>query len=168
MVIENNHRHGAQMESASIKRQYIVYILFAILSTLLNLGTQRGIQVLLGQINHPLLQKQVIIERFTVSLLVMMGTATVVGFIFKYLADKLVIFKDTTAYISTKHLRQVLLYGSFAVLTTIIFWGTELTFKAVWDHPFSEYIGGAIGLAAGYTVKFVLDRTWVFTDNRAD
>lgn len=88
--------------------------------------------------------------------------ATIIAFIFKYLVDKIFIFKDKTKYMSIMHFKQILLYGFFAVFTTIIFWFTELTFKYFFSFKNSHYLGAVIGLVIGYTIKFFLDKKFVF------
>ncbi len=90
--------------------------------------------------------------------------ATIIAFIFKYLVDKIFIFKDKTKYLSIIHFRQIFLYGFFAVFTTIIFWFTELSFKYLFSFKNSHLIGAVIGLAIGYTIKFLLDKKFVFME----
>ncbi len=46
-------------------------------------------------------------------------------------------------------------------ITTCIFWGTETAFYLL-DFCGSQYIGGAVGLAVGYTLKYFLDKNFVF------
>ena len=47
--------------------------------------------------------------------------------------------------------------------TTAIFWGTEFLFSRIDPSGRLIYLGGAIGLAIGYVVKYELDRRFVFT-----
>jgi len=54
---------------------------------------------------------------------------------------------------------MILLYTIFAVFTTLIFWTTQLLFRLYIGF---EYIGMIIGLTIGYTIKFLLDRKYVF------
>ena len=95
-----------------------------------------------------------------------MMLATIIGFIFKYLVDKILIFKDKTAYLSEKHFFQILFYGLFAIITTFIFWIAEISFKYFINFQISEYIGALLGLSIGYTIKFLLDRKYVFDKNQ--
>ena len=94
-----------------------------------------------------------------------MAVATIIAFIFKYLVDKVFIFEDKTEYFSKTHFKMVILYGSFAVLTTLIFWGFELSFKYFLNFKTAPYVGAVIGLITGYTIKFFLDKKYVF-ENR--
>lgn len=94
-----------------------------------------------------------------------MMIATIAAFIFKYLVDKIFIFKDKTKYLSLIHFKQVILYGLFAVFTTLIFWFSELGFKYFFNFKNSHLIGAVIGLTIGYTIKFFLDKRFVFMQN---
>ena len=147
--------------------QYFFYIFFAFISTFLNIGIQKGMEIIFENILRLEFYTKIFIKNSNISygLLIQMGTATIVAFIFKYLVDKLIIFKDKTSYFSTKHINQVFFYGIFAVFTTLIFWGTELFFKFMFNFQNSQYIGAIIGLSIGYTIKFLLDRKFVFNKN---
>ena len=48
------------------------------------------------------------------------------------------------------------------VFTTLIFWGTELGFNAVFASGKAKYVGAVIGLTVGYVIKYFLDRKFVF------
>jgi len=123
----------------------IRYVLFAILSALVNFVTQEAIVVALPW--APLF----------VSILA--GTAT--GFAAKYVLDKKWVFYD--GYTTGRdEARKVGLYGLFSVFTTIVFWGFELTAWSIWQTDTAKYAGGALGLAIGYAAKYVLDRKFVF------
>ncbi|TFF87419.1 MAG: GtrA family protein [Promethearchaeota archaeon] len=58
-------------------------------------------------------------------------------------------------------MKELILYGFFAIFTTIIFWGVQYALTMLMG---SEYyiLAGAIGLAIGYTIKFILDKLYVF------
>lgn len=148
------------------KTQYFLYVLFAVLSTFVNIGIQKGMELLFTKAFscNLYIQKVVGSSRITYGLITQMLTATIIAFVFKYIVDKLIIFKDKTSYFSADHFKQVILYGSFAVITTLIFWGTELGFKRFFHFNNSEYLGAVIGLAIGYTIKYLLDRKYVFTN----
>lgn len=121
------------------------YLLFAVLSTLVNFVTQELVLVSLPW--APLV------------LSVIAGTAT--GFAAKYVLDKKWVFYDT--YTSRQdEARQVGLYGLFSIATTAIFWSFELTAWTIWQTDTAKYAGGALGLAIGYAAKYALDRRFVF------
>ncbi len=124
------------------------YVVFALLATGANLAVQEA-AIRLGSGLAP-------------SIL----AGTVAGFALKYALDKRWIFFDPYEGRGSE-VRKVSLYGLFSVATTLIFWGTELLFWHVWETAFAKYAGALIGLAAGYAVKFELDRRVTFREQRA-
>jgi putative flippase GtrA len=126
------------------------YVLFAVLATLVNLAAQE-VAIRLAPV-APL----------AVSILA--GTSA--GFAVKYVLDKRWIFYDP--YTSHRdEARKVILYGLFSVVTTLIFWGFEVTFWTLWRTDFAKYAGAVLGLAIGYAAKFVLDQSYVFRERNA-
>ena len=88
------------------------------------------------------------------------GTGT--GLVTKYILDKKWIFFDPSIGVAA-HGRSFTLYAVTGVLTTAIFWGLEYAFDGLTTDGRWRYLGGAIGLAIGYAVKFHLDRRFVFS-----
>jgi putative flippase GtrA len=129
---------------------FVRYGLFAILATLANLVTQEAVIRIAPVAALPL------------SIL----TGTAAGFILKYLLDKKWVFDDGYSG-HRRELQKITLYGAFSILTTLIFWGFEVAFWAIWRTDFAKYTGAVIGLAIGYIAKFALDRTFVFKERRA-
>ena len=126
------------------------YVLFAVVATLVNLAAQ-VVTIRLAPL-APL----------AVSSLA--GTAA--GFAVKYILDKRWIFYD--AYTSHRdEARKVTLYALFSVVTTLIFWGFEVTFWTIWRTDLAKYTGAVLGLAIGYAAKCVLDQTFVFRERSA-
>jgi hypothetical protein len=142
-----------------ISSRYLLYILFAAISTILNIGTQ--VLVSQGIIGNAFFGIT-IVQNISVGLVFKMLVATIVAFIFKFLIDKFLIFKNRASG-AGENLRQVIFYGFFAVFTTIIFWGFELIFKFALVFPYSEYLGAVTGLTVGYSVKYLLDSKFVFS-----
>ncbi len=129
---------------------FVRYVLFAVVATLANLITQ-----------------EVVIRTTPVApltLSILMGT--VAGFILKYVLDKKWVFDDDYGG-HRQEFQKITLYGAFSVLTTLIFWGFEVAFWAVWRTDLAKYTGAVLGLAIGYAAKFALDRTFVFTGRPA-
>jgi len=122
------------------------YSLFAILATCSNLFSQR---LVLGLGNSDVI--------FIIALLV----GTFVGLFLKYILDKRWIFKDTSTGIQGK---KFSLYTAMGIVTTLIFWGVETTFWLIWQSNAMRELGAVIGLSIGYTIKYGLDRRFVFTD----
>lgn len=143
-------------------KQYVLYIIFALLSTLINIVVQWSMERILLLLKIDLLSL-VLIKNISIIIIIKMFFGTVAAFIFKYIVDKVIIFKDDTKELK-ENLKKILLYGFFAVFTTLIFWGCELSFKYLLQFNNSEYLGGVIGLAIGYTIKFILDKKFVFSN----
>lgn len=87
------------------------------------------------------------------------GTGT--GLVAKYLLDKRWIFEDRTVGLAV-HTRKFSLYTLMGLATTAIFWGMQTGFFLLWRTEAALYLGGALGLAIGYVLKYRLDRRYVF------
>jgi putative flippase GtrA len=97
----------------------------------------------------------------TVLLMVSILAGTAVGFVIKYVLDKLYVFNDSYAGV-TQETRKLLLYGFTAIFTTLLFWAIEALFwYASYDQTI-KLIGGAIGLSLGNLAKYFLDRRYAF------
>ncbi|MFS2112672.1 GtrA family protein [Herbaspirillum frisingense] len=89
------------------------------------------------------------------------AVGTGVGLVIKYVLDKRYIFGFRAR--SVGHDTQVFfLYTLMGLLTTVIFWGVELGFEYIFETREMRYLGGIIGLAIGYLMKYRLDRRYVF------
>jgi putative flippase GtrA len=129
---------------------FVRYVLFAVLATFANLITQEAVI------------RTAPVAPLTLSILI----GTVAGFILKYVLDKKWVFEDEYGG-HRQELQKITLYGAFSVLTTLIFWGFEVTFWMIWQTDLAKYTGAVLGLAIGYAAKFVLDRTFVFKERQA-
>lgn len=127
------------------KKMYLYFIL-AIPATLANLSAQ-----------WPLFQ---IFEGWWVLYLALF-VGTLAGLVTKYLLDKKWIF-NYQASSKADDLHKFGLYSLMGVFTTIIFWGSEMIFFHFFAFNGSQYVGGALGLAIGYVVKYHLDKKYVF------
>ena len=129
----------------------VKYALFAGLAIGCNLGTQRlmdaGYQ-----------------GRYSVYASLFVGT--VVGLVVKYALDKRFVFYDSTAGVFRRGI-QFFRYALTGVLTTAIFWGLELGAYAAMHTGTARYVGGAVGLALGYWIKYRLDKRLVFRNPAA-
>ena len=136
----------------------LLYVLFALVATAANIGAQAlwlEIAVLL-----PLAQ-------WLATVPVSMAAGTLVGLVVKYILDKRYIFRfkvENAAHDS----RVFVLYSVMGILTTVIFWGTELLFDWIFKTDFMRYTGGVIGLAIGYAAKYHLDKKYVFVNWKPD
>jgi len=128
---------------------FVRYVLFAILATLVNLGTQE-MTIRIAPV-APLTSS------------IIMGTAA--GFFLKYVLDKKWVFDDDYGG-HRQEFQKIALYGAFSILTTLVFWGFEVAFWMVWQTDLAKYTGAVLGLAIGYAAKFILDRTYVFRERQ--
>lgn len=97
--------------------------------------------------------------RFSIFAALITGTGT--GLFVKYLLDKRFIFRYKTEN-KSEDLGKFILYSLMGVVTTAIFWGSELLFNYLFTGENMKFLGGLIGLIIGYTVKYFLDRQFVF------
>ncbi len=123
-----------------------MYTIFALFATVVNIGSQEiAITIYQGS--------------FAIMLSILAGTA--VGLVLKYWLDKRYIFQYQTQSIQHGS-KTFTLYTIMGIVTTFIFWGFELAFEAIYGTKEMRYLGGVIGLAIGYYVKYQLDKRYVF------
>lgn len=142
-----------------INYQYIMYIIFAICSTVLNFLVQKLCEIMFYSINKSFFSLQ-IYKSIDIATLLKLATATIAAFIFKYSVDRFLVFKKEKYATKQKEITGIGLYALFSVFTTFLFWGVQLSFKIYLNQ---EYLGLILGLAAGYTIKFFLDKYFVFS-----
>jgi len=124
------------------------YILFALLSTALNIAFQY--------------LSFMLYDGF-LSLYIAMFIGTVAGLVLKYILDKKYIFFHTPKSKKDDG-KKFFLYSLMGVFTTVIFWGFEIGFDTLFVNENAKYIGAVIGLSIGYVVKYFLDKKFVFKD----
>jgi putative flippase GtrA len=122
------------------------YSLFALIATAANIGSQHLV---------------VMIDRSTLMLLFSVAVGTGVGLVVKYLLDKRYIFRYQTRD-AAHNARTFTLYTTTGIATTAIFWGMEWLFHLLYATDSGRYLGGVIGLAIGYWIKYQLDKRYVF------
>lgn len=125
------------------------YALFALISTLANIGSQE-ISLRLYPGDHALM------------LSVMVGTA--VGLVVKYVLDKKYIFRYQVKN-TLDDAQTFMVYTVMGLITTSIFWGFEFGFDYLFESKAMRYTGAVIGLAIGYYLKYQLDKKYVFHSN---
>lgn len=141
-------------------RRYTSYMIFAIIAIILNVSIQTLTEAIL-KIFFPEIASIVInifTQTFELWFFMCLGLGTFIGFIFKFIVDKFIVFEEKELILE-QTTRQATKYLFFAIFTTIIFWGTETLFQILWD---AYVLGAIIGLTIGYTIKFVLDSKFVF------
>ncbi|OED47357.1 GtrA family protein [Leisingera sp. S232] len=129
------------------------YTVFAVLATFSNLAVQRLVLVVAGSTG----------AGFAAA--VLCGTAA--GLALKYILDKRWIFADTSRGLAA-HGRKFTLYTAMGLITTAIFWGSETAFWLAWGTDAMRETGAVLGLAAGYAIKYQLDRRYVFNQAAAE
>ncbi|CAL8473195.1 GtrA family protein [Caballeronia sp. S22] len=128
----------------------VLYTLFAIVATVSNIATQAVV---------------VRIAPGAWAIPASIAVGTVVGLVVKYALDKRWIFRWKPQ--SARHnAGTFLLYAFTGVFTTAIFWGCEFLFSQLSGSEGVRYIGGVIGLAIGYVLKYQMDRVYVFAEVR--
>jgi putative flippase GtrA len=84
------------------------------------------------------------------------------GLILKYVLDRNFIFAAGGVNFATDAGRFSL-YGCLGLITTAVFWLAEWLGHQWLPQSHGRYLGGALGLTLGYTLKYWMDRRWVFT-----
>lgn len=123
----------------------VIYLAGALVATMANVASQELVWRLLGG----------------TGLYYSMIAGTGVGLLVKYVWDKRLIFAYRPAS-RTHDFLTFLLYAAMGLATTAIFWAVELGFWYTFHSTGMRYLGGVIGLAIGYWVKYQLDKRFVF------
>ena len=95
------------------------------------------------------------------SLCAAMFFGTLAGLIVKYVLDKRYIFRRQVKN-RTDNFGKFAPYAVMGVITTLIFWGFELSFNSLFPWRHTRFVGAAIGLTIGYLIKYRLDKRFVF------
>lgn len=143
------------------------YSLFAGISTLCNLSTQKLILIFFPNIGFLTgFDSFDVFGRFSLDLIFLTAIffGTLVGLIIKYILDKKYIFNfDTKSY--SENTGKFLLYSFMGIFTTLIYWAFEISFDYLFNNDSAKYVGAIIGLAIGYVIKYNLDKRFVFNHN---
>lgn len=132
----------------AVARIAFLYSVFAGLATAANLATQA--LVIWGYASA-----------YAIEISILAGTAA--GLPIKYILEKRHIFEFESE--SLKHDGKLFfMYSFLGVFTTALFWGTEFVFQWIFGTDLMRYLGGAIGLALGYIIKYHLDKRFVFVN----
>ena len=124
------------------------YSLFALISTIVNLG----MQWITGQIYNGI---------YNLYAGIFFGTGS--GLLTKYYLDKKYIFYYNVNS-KIKDVQKIIIYAFTGIITTAIFWGFEIVFHYFFQPENSKYIGAVIGLSIGYVIKYFLDKRFVFRE----
>ncbi len=124
----------------------IRYTAFALVATVINLLTQE-------------LSLAVYQAAFALVVAMVAGTAT--GLVSKYFLDKLYIFNHVSPS-KNAAIKNFTGYTLTGVFTTALFWVCELGFEVFFGTDAARITGATLGLAAGYGIKYQLDKRFVF------
>ena len=136
----------------TVAKVAVLYTLFAVLSTSINIGSQ---MVSIWAYKGPLY----------VEISILVGTA--MGLPLRYLLEKRFIFAFTSSNLAHDG-KLFIFYSAMGVITTLIFWSTEYAFHLIYDTDFMRYVGGGVGLAIGFYVKYQLDKKYVFVNSSGE
>ena len=128
----------------------LLYSLFAIISTIINLISQRLI---------------LLISTNNLFFLLAIFIGTLNGLILKFYLDKKWIFSNTVKN-TKRNIFQFSLYSLMGIITTLIFWGTETIFWLIWQNENMRELGAVLGLSLGYSIKYNLDKRFVFNQKK--
>ena len=126
----------------------VLYTLFASFSTVVNISFQ-------------MLSIWAFTGSYVVELSILIGT--IAGILPRYFLDKRYIFEFKSKNI-TNDSKLFVNYSAMGLITTVIFWGTEYAFHHIYETEFMRYLGGVIGLAVGFYIKYQLDKKYVFVN----
>jgi putative flippase GtrA len=151
-MMDNRDRTGDTPARAQGWRLVGLYAGFAVVAVVANLATQRAVLALVAG---------------TPGYVLALGAGTVVGLVVKYLLDKRWIFHDAVEAPAAEA-KKFSLYTLTGVATTLIFWGSETAFWVIGQTHVLRETGAVLGLVAGYTIKYFLDRRFVFAAPGSD
>lgn len=124
----------------------INYAILALIATAANIGAQ---DLVIRSYSGP----------FGLLASVVVGTG--IGLVVKYALDKRYIFRFRARSVA-HDMQSFAVYTVMGLATTMIFWGFEFGFHHIFETKEMRYLGGAIGLAIGYLIKYHLDKRYVF------
>ena len=122
------------------------YILFAAISTLINLLSQFIISLIYN-------------GYFGLYIAIFVGTLA--GLLSKYILDIKFIFYFKPSD-KKKGAITFFSYTLTGIFTTLLFWAVEISFDILFGGEVAKYIGAIIGLSIGYLIKYQLDYKYVF------
>jgi len=129
-----------------MNKKIFLYFVFAVISTFINLFIQRLVLSLNDGNNF-------------LFLAIFLGT--LFGLITKFYLDKNFIFLESNKKFNNDA-TTFPLYTLMGLFSTLIFWSFESIFWFTWKNNIMREIGAIIGLTFGYSIKYKLDKRFVF------
>ncbi len=149
-----------------IRKQIILYFIFAIAMILLNYLIQKLNQIYFAPFICQNYSSNDFICTFYCSIVPynmpeLVGSIVAVGitYVTKFILDKFIVFKKTTLELKETS-EEFAKYFAFAIVTTIINIGIQFLLTNFLGTPLEISI--LIALSVGYSIKFILDRKYVF------
>ena len=130
----------------------IRYIIFAFISSFVNFLAQKA--TLWGISSF--------LENDKMELLIAQICGLGSGFVLKYFLDRAFVFNDKEIGSKAEETKKVSLYALMSVFTTFIFMGVQWCVFFMAGKERASDVGLVIGLLIGYTVKYFLDKRFVF------
>ena len=154
-------------EKNVIKKQMILYFIFAACMILLNYIIQKLNELVISPYICSVFGGNDFIQALycstsLVDMPELIGSIVAVGitYVIKFFLDKYLVFKKTSLKIKETS-QEFFKYFGFAILTTIENIGIQFIFTNVFNAPLE--VGFLVALSIGYITKFFLDRKYVFT-----
>ena len=154
-------------EKNVMKRQMILYFIFAACMILLNYIMQKINQLAISPYLCSMFGGNDFIHVLycstnPIDMPVLIGSivATGITYIIKFFLDKYLVFKKTSLKIKETS-EEFSKYFGFAILTTIENIGIQFILTNLFNAPLEVSV--IIALSIGYVTKFFLDRKYVFT-----
>lgn len=124
----------------------VKYAVFAAIATGINVAVQRGVAFFIE-------------GAFSIYISLFFGT--IAGLVVKYLLDKRFIFYYHPVSRGDEAVK-VFLYLLMSGFATAVFWAVEISFDALFEFTAARYVGAVVGLTLGYSLKYELDKRFVF------
>ncbi len=154
-------------EKNVIKKQMILYFIFAACMILLNYIIQKLNELVISPYICSVFGGNDFIQALycstsLVDMPELIGSIVAVGitYVIKFFLDKYLVFKKTSLKVKETS-QEFFKYFGFAILTTIENIGIQFIFTNIFSAPLE--VGFLIALSIGYITKFFLDRKYVFT-----
>jgi putative flippase GtrA len=154
------------MDNENIKKQMLLYFIFAVCMILLNYTIQKTNQIVFYPIicdNYNTIEiiQALYCSKSPFNMAELMGSIIAVGitYIVKFFLDKYIVFKKKGSQLKETSIEFVK-YFLFAVLTTIENIGIQFILTNFLGSPLE--ISFVIALSIGYITKFFLDKKYVF------
>jgi len=151
----------------NVKRQMILYFIFAACMIVLNYFIQKINQLVIapficGTLGSIEFYQIIYCSTSNINMPELIGSIAAVGitYIIKFFLDKYIVFKKSNLKLKETS-QEFLKYFGFAILTTIENIGIQFLLTNFFNTPLE--VSFIVALSIGYITKFFLDKKYVFT-----